>query len=46
MPRPTDMLLQRTSIVYCASFPQKPGLTTQREPVPVCCPRPAWKCLA
>lgn len=31
MPRPTDMLLQRSSIFYCASFPRKPGLTTQRK---------------
>lgn len=30
MPRPSDMLLQRTSIFYCASFPRKPGLTSQR----------------
>jgi hypothetical protein len=38
MPRPTDMLLQRTSIFYCASFPQKPGLTTQRELLLACYP--------
>lgn len=35
MPRPADMVLQRSPIFYCASFPQRPGLTSQREP-PVC----------
>lgn len=30
MPRPTDMLLQRSSIFYCPSFSRKPGLTSQR----------------
>jgi hypothetical protein len=31
MPRPTDMSLQRSGIFYSASFPRKPGLTSQRE---------------
>ena len=31
MPRPSDMMLQRSNIFYCASFPRKPGLTTQRK---------------
>lgn len=35
MPRPVDMVLQRSPIFYCASFSQKPGLTSQREP-PLC----------
>ncbi|KAL4423217.1 hypothetical protein ABPG77_000009 [Micractinium sp. CCAP 211/92] len=29
MPRPADMVLQRSPIFYCASFSQKPGLTSQ-----------------
>lgn len=31
MPRPADMPLQRSPIFYCSSFPQKPGLTSQRK---------------
>lgn len=53
MPRPADMTLQRSTIFYCASFPRKPGLTSQRErraacagalccqPTSLCTPHPA-----
>ena len=50
MPRPSDMLLHRASIFYCASFSRKPGLTSQRKcaavraAAPACRPAavPAW----
>lgn len=38
MPRPTDMLIQRSGVFYCASFPPRPGFPAKREfwSVPVC----------
>jgi hypothetical protein len=34
LPKPGDMVIDRSAIFYCASFPPKPGFPANREPPP------------
>lgn len=31
--KPSDMLISRTGLFYCATFPSKPGLPSSRAPI-------------
>ena len=31
--KPSDMLISRTGLFYCATFPSRPGLPSSREPL-------------
>ncbi len=35
VPRPSEVLISRTSLFYCSSFPSRPGLPTSREMNPL-----------